>query len=56
MDVPVLGSLFSTTSEVGTRTEIVVLITPRVVRSLEEIRLVTDELKARFSETLPALQ
>ncbi len=56
MDVPVLGSLFSTTSEVGTRTEIVVLITPRVVRSLEEIRLVTDELKARFSETLPALR
>lgn len=55
-DIPLLGNLFKTTAQTDTRTELVVLITPRVVRSLADISRVTDEFRARLrtmSITLP---
>ncbi len=47
-DIPILGHLFKTTSEDVFRTELLILITPRVVRNLDEARAVTDELRARM--------
>jgi general secretion pathway protein D len=43
--IPILGKLFSSTSEKGTRTELLVLITPRVIRNQEEARAVTRDLR-----------
>lgn len=41
--VPVFGNLFKNTADVDIRTELVVLITPRVVRNPSEIGRITDE-------------
>lgn len=66
-DVPLLGKLFSTTSTESTRTELLVMITPRVIRSTDASLSVTDDLIRRMksieetfvqrtdAETLPAL-
>lgn len=43
--IPILGNLFSTTSETGRRTELLVLITPRVIRNQEDARAVTRDLR-----------
>lgn len=47
--LPVIGGLFGKTSESNRRTELVVLITPRVVRSADDARLLTDEYRMRMS-------
>ncbi len=47
-DVPVFGHLFKTTTETTTRTELLVLITPQVVRTPTDIRRVTQELRDRL--------
>lgn len=47
-EIPVLGNLFKSTSDVDARTELVVLITPRVVRSQSDIARVTDEFRERL--------
>jgi general secretion pathway protein D len=47
-DVPVLGALFRNRSDRTEKTELLVLITPRVVRSGNESRSVTDELRNRI--------
>lgn len=52
-DVPLLGELFSTTSDVDTRTELLVVITPRVVGNQEEARAVTEELRAKMRAVIP---
>jgi len=46
--IPVLGNLFSRTEVDSTRTELVVLITPRVVRNPKEAREVTNEIRQRL--------
>ncbi len=48
-DIPILGNLFKTTLNDVFRTELLIIITPRVVRSLEEARAVTNELRARMT-------
>jgi general secretion pathway protein D len=55
-DVPVLGWLFGTHSDSLTRTELIVLITPHVVRSGDDARAVTDELQRKVPMTVPALK
>ncbi|AUM00950.1 type II secretion system protein GspD [Rhodocyclaceae bacterium] len=55
-DIPVLGNLFATTTNNGTRTELLVMITPRVVRSDEELRTVTAEMRGRVSDSLKSLR
>ena len=48
MDIPVLGSLFSTTTNSSVRTELLVFITPRVVESDEDLRLLNAEMRSRM--------
>jgi general secretion pathway protein D len=48
MDVPVLGWAFRTNSDTTDRTELIVLITPYVVREREEARAVTAEFESRL--------
>ncbi len=52
-NIPFIGALFRDTASVGGRTEILVLITPRVVRTHQEARDVTEELKRRFRALVP---
>lgn len=49
--IPGLGNLFKTRSNTKTRTELMVLITPRVVRDPAEMRALTQELRRRISST-----
>jgi general secretion pathway protein D len=50
MDIPVLGGLFRTTSDAFTRTELIVLLTPKAVRDEGEARAVTKEFRERLKE------
>jgi general secretion pathway protein D len=56
-DIPILGNLFKTTTDASRRTELLVLLTPRVVRDPNDARTVTDELRKRLRavEGLPQL-
>ncbi|CAN7224074.1 type II secretion system secretin GspD [Acidovorax sp. LjRoot129] len=47
-DVPLLGKLFSTNTANGGRTELLVVITPRVVRTDIDIREVSEDLRDRL--------
>jgi general secretion pathway protein D len=49
-DIPLLGPLFGTTDNTAERTEIIVLLTPKAVRSQEESRTVTEEFRQRLKE------
>ncbi len=50
MDIPVFGWFFRNTSETLTeRTELIIIITPHVIRNLEESRKVTDEFRDKLS-------
>lgn len=53
-EIPILGNLFKTTSDVVRRTELLVLLTPRVIRDRVDARIVTDELRKRL-RSLPPL-
>lgn len=48
MDVPLLGNFFKTTNDTLRRTELLVLLTPRVVRDQTEAREVTEELRRKL--------
>ena len=52
--VPVLNKLFGTTSNGNARTELMVLITPRVIRSSDEARDVTEEFRRKLQLLTPA--
>ena len=47
-DVPIVGNLFGTNEVAGNRTELLVVITPRVVRSDIDIREVSEDLRDRM--------
>jgi general secretion pathway protein D len=49
-DIPLLGNLFKTTTESTQRTELLVLLTPRVIRDRQDSRTVTDELRKRMHD------
>jgi len=53
--IPVLGNLFGTTVNNRKRTELIVLITPRVIRDPEDARHVTDDYETRFESIKPIL-
>ena len=55
-DIPILGNLFKTTQNISTRTELLVLITPRVVRNRSDAQKVTDELRNRLRTIKPLEQ
>jgi cell division septation protein DedD len=48
MDIPVVGRFFGTTTDEARRTELIMLITPRVMRNWEESQIVTDEFKSKL--------
>jgi general secretion pathway protein D len=51
--VPLLGRLFGTTSRNRNRTELIVLITPRVIRGSEDARQITDDYQSKFESLAP---
>lgn len=54
--IPVLGALFGNTAETLDRTELIVLITPRVVENSQEADQVTEEIKRKMQELAPLIQ
>lgn len=52
-DIPLFGSLFGATTKNTNRTELVVIITPRVVRTEVDVREVGRELKDRMKMLYP---
>ncbi len=58
-NIPVLGTLFRTKTDTRIRTELLILITPRVVRNAEEAREITEEFRQGIDvvvkRTRPAL-
>jgi len=45
--LPVVGPLFGTRTQDGRRTELLVLLTPRVVQSQQDLREMTNELRSK---------
>ncbi len=52
-NLPIIGPLFGETSADKLRTELLVVLTPRVVRSTQEAREVTKELRQRMRSVSP---
>jgi general secretion pathway protein D len=52
-DIPILGTLFGTKTSTGDRTELLILITPHVVRNPAEADAITEELRKRVQSVLP---
>ena len=48
MDIPVLGRIFRTDNDTVDRTELIILITPHVIRNRTEARSVTEEFEERI--------
>lgn len=55
-DMPVIGNLFGSTNNSGARTELIVIITPRVVRSDIDVREVSDDLREKMRALTPMLK
>ncbi|MFC5436191.1 type II secretion system secretin GspD [Rhodanobacter umsongensis] len=51
--VPILGRLFGNTNHNRNRTELIVLITPRVIRGGEDARQITDDYQSKFESLQP---
>jgi general secretion pathway protein D len=48
-EIPIFGALFGTKNNNGQRTELLVIITPKVVRSDQDARDVSAEMRDRMS-------
>ena len=53
MDIPVLGNLFKARNDNKTRTELLVLLRPRVIRNSDDSRALTDELRRKLPGIFP---
>jgi general secretion pathway protein D len=51
--IPYVGALFGTTDNTDNRTELLVLLTPRVIRNAEDAKTITDELKEKIGTVAP---
>ena len=51
--IPWLGRLFGNTNRNRNRTELIVLITPRIIRSSEDAKQVTDDYQNKFESLAP---
>jgi general secretion pathway protein D len=49
--IPILGHLFSNTTDNSTRTELIMLLTPRVVKNLAEVEKVTEGFIEQYRNT-----
>lgn len=54
-DIPIVGNLFKDKSDNMDRTELVIMLTPRVVRDATESRVVSDELRRRLNHEFIAV-
>ena len=52
-DIPIVGELFGSTDVSSGRTELIVFITPRVIRNAEDARDVSEELRSRLRSLRP---
>jgi general secretion pathway protein D len=52
-DIPGLGPIFSDRNNTVRKTELIILITPRVVRDGAESRLVTEEYRRKMNVYMP---
>lgn len=52
-DIPIFGGLFGTNTRNTARTELLVVITPRVVRSDQDVRELSSELRERMKAFVP---
>ncbi len=52
-DIPVLGLAFGARGRTNRRTELIVLITPRVIRGRDDGEAVTRELREKLRLTVP---
>jgi general secretion pathway protein D len=50
MNLPVVGNLFSSTSKGISRTELIITLTPKVVRNPQEAYEISQELRERIKE------
>ena len=55
-DIPVLGNAFGTKDDQINRTELLIIIRPRVVRDSEDARRATDEYRSRIKSDAPRSQ
>lgn len=55
-DIPLVGNLFRTTDNSASRTELLVLIKPQVVRNQEDARAVTEELRRKLPAIFPVAE
>jgi general secretion pathway protein D len=55
-DIPVLGHAFGTKDDQINRTELLIIIRPRVVRDSEDARRATDEYRTRIKSEMPRSQ
>ena len=51
-DIPVVGALFDDRSDSNNRTELMVMITPHIVRNRAEAAAAADEIRRRIRETV----
>jgi len=51
--IPIIGSLFGTQGSGTTRSEVIVLLTPTIIRNPQEARELTDEYSRRFRAMQP---
>lgn len=52
-NIPLIGNLFGNTSKTHDRTELIVLITPRVIVSSDDAREMTEEYEKKFESLTP---
>lgn len=55
-DVPVLGAAFREKTDAVSRTELIIFIRPRVIRDLNEARMVTEEFREQLSIQAPRVR
>ena len=54
--IPVLGGLFGRQTSSTSRTEVIILLTPTIIRDVNEARTLTDEYSRRFRAMEPLHQ
>ena len=52
-DIPVLGSIFGSTDNAAVRTELIVFLTPRIIKNAEDARDISEELRSRLRAVRP---
>jgi general secretion pathway protein D len=51
--IPVVGTLFGTTNKTRARTELIVFLSPRIIRNSVDAKAMTDELRERMQLVKP---